>query len=89
MSVQADRGRWVVRWRRKPYLEPGTWAGYEIDGRKRLLPAFESIPLGRLDVEQVRIWVDEQAEAVVAGEIAPKTVNNALGTLVVCLNAAA
>ena len=30
----------------------------------------------------------EQAEAVEAGEIAAKTVNNALGTLVVCLNAA-
>ena len=58
--------------------EPGTWAGYEIDGRKRLLPAFESIPLGHLGVEQVRAWMDEQAEAVEAGEIAPKTVNNAL-----------
>jgi integrase len=32
--------------------------------------------------------MDEQAEAIGAGEIAPKTVNNSLGTLVVCLNAA-
>ena len=78
--------RWLVR--RKPYLEPGTWTGYEIDGRKRLLPAFESIPLGRLSVEQVRAWMEEQAETVDAGDMAPKTVNNALGTLVVCLNAA-
>jgi integrase len=78
--------RWLAR--RKPYLEPGTWTGYEIDGRKRLLPAFKSIPLGRLGVEHVRIWMEEQAEAVDTGEIAPKTVNNALGTFVVCLNSA-
>ena len=43
--------RWLAR--RKPYLEPATWRGYEIDGRKRLLPAFESIPLGRLGVERL------------------------------------
>ena len=78
--------RWLAQ--RRPYLEAGTWRGYEIDGRKRLLPAFESIPLGRLGVEQVRAWMGEQAEAVDAGEIAPKTVNNTLGTLVVCLNTA-
>ncbi len=59
-----------------------------MDGRKRLLPAFASIPLGRLGVEQVRVWMAEQAEAVGGEEIAPKTVNNTLGTLVVCLNAA-
>lgn len=72
----------------RPYLEPGTWRGYEIDGRKRLLPAFESIPLGQFGVEHVRAWMEEQAEAVDAGERSPKTVNNSLGTLVVCLNAA-
>jgi integrase len=32
--------------------------------------------------------MERQAEAVEAGKAAPKTVNNALGTLVVCLNAA-
>jgi len=32
--------------------------------------------------------MEEQAEAVDAGERSPKTVNNSLGTLVVCLNAA-
>ncbi len=78
--------RWLAR--RKPYLEPATWQGYEIDGRKRLLPAFASIPLGQLGVEPVRAWMEEQAEAVDAGERSPKTVNNSLGTLVVCLNAA-
>jgi integrase len=78
--------RWLAR--RKAYLEPGTWRTYDVDGRKRLLPAFASIPLGRLGVEHVRAWMEEQAEAVDGEEIAPKTVNNTLGTLVVCLNAA-
>jgi integrase len=78
--------RWLAR--RKPYLEPGTWRAYEIDGRKRLLPAFEPLPLGRMGVEQVRAWFEGQAETVTAGKVAAKTVNNTLGTLVVCLNAA-
>ena len=78
--------RWLAR--RKPYLEPGTWRAYEIDGRKRLLPTFEPIPLAHMGVEQVRAWFEEQAETVTAGKVAAKTVNNALGTLVVCLNAA-
>ncbi len=59
-----------------------------MDGRKRLVPAFGDVRLDKLGVEQVRMWMDEQAEAVEAGEIAAKTINNTLGTLVVCLNAA-
>jgi integrase len=78
--------RWLAR--RKPYLEPGTWQGYEINGRRRLLPVLADVPLGRLGVEQVQAWMEEQAESVEAGVVAVKTVNNALGTLVVCLNAA-
>jgi integrase len=85
-SFAAFWQRWLAQ--RRPYLELGTWQGYEIDGRKRLLPAFQSVPLGRLGVEHVREWMDHHAEGVDAGELAPKTVNNALGTLVVCLNAA-
>jgi hypothetical protein len=78
--------RWLER--RKPYLEDGTSVAYERDGRLRLLPALESVPLGRLDVERLRERMDEWAEAVDADELAPKTVNNTLGTLVVCLNEA-
>jgi integrase len=83
-------GEYWQRWlsRRKPYLEPGTWQGYEINGRLRLLPALGDVPLGRLGVEDVRAWMEGQAEGVEAGEVAVKTVNNALGTLVVCLNGA-
>jgi integrase len=79
-------GRWLRR--RKPYLEPNAWRAYDVDGRLRLLPAFGPARLDRLTVEQVRAWMESEAEAVEAGELAAKTVNNALGALVVCLNAA-
>jgi hypothetical protein len=44
-TLQTFGGYWE-QWlrRRRPYLEPGTWSGYEIAGRKRLLPA--RIPQG-------------------------------------------
>lgn len=79
-------GSWLER--RKPYLEPGTYGAYERDGRLRLLPALAEIPLGRLDVERVRELMDSWGEATEAGELTAKTVNNTLGTVVVCLNAA-
>lgn len=82
----AHWGRWLAR--RKPYLEPSTWSAYEIDGRKRLLPVLGSSPLGSIGVDQVRSLMAELAELVAAGEVSAKTVNNTLGTLVVCLNAA-
>lgn len=80
--------RYWERWlsRRRPYLEEGTWTGYEINGRKRLLPAFADKRLGALSVDDVRAFVSEQADAVQAGDLAAKTVNNTLVTLVVCLN---
>jgi integrase len=78
--------RWLAR--RRPYLEAGTWTGYEIAGRKRLVPAFGARSLGELSVDQIREFVAELAEEVEAGELSAKTVNNALGTLVVCLNSA-
>jgi integrase len=83
-------GAYWARWlgRRRAYLEAGTWGAYERDGRLRLLPALGELPLGRLRLEQVRGAMEEWIEAMGAGELAPKTVNNTLGTLVVCLNAA-
>jgi integrase len=78
--------RWLAR--RRPYLEAGTWTGYEVAGRRRLLPAFGARSLGELSVDAIREFVAELAEEVEAGELAAKTVNNALGTLVVCLNSA-
>ena len=78
--------RWLAR--RRPYLEPGTWSGYEIAGRKRLVPAFGASSLGELSFDHVREFVADLVEQVEAGALAPKTVNNALGTLVVCMNSA-
>jgi hypothetical protein len=77
-------GSYWERWlkRRQPYLEPGTWSGYEINGRKRLLPAFAKRRLTALSVDDIRGFIADQADAVEAGEIAAKTVNNALVTLV-------
>jgi integrase len=88
-TKEAFGGFWP-RWldRRKPYLEKGTWEAYERDGRLRLMPVLESVPLERIEVEHVRELMDQMTEAMEAEELAPKTINNTLGTLVVCLNAA-
>jgi integrase len=76
--------RWLTH--RRPYLEPGTWSGYQIHGRKRLLPAFGALGLGEITVDTVRSFAAELAEAAEAGELAIKTANNTLGTLAICLN---
>jgi len=83
-------GGFWTKWleRRRRYLEAGTWEAYERDGRLRLLPVLADVPLGRLDVERVRDLMDAWTEAMDAGELAAKTINNTHATLVVCLNAA-
>jgi integrase len=78
--------RWIER--RRPYLEANTWRAYDVDGRLRLLPVLGPMPLGRIGVDDVRGLVADLAERVEAEEVAAKTVNNTIGTLVVCLNAA-
>jgi hypothetical protein len=52
-----------------PYLEEGTWTGYEISGRKRLLPAFADKRLGTLSVDGIRAFVSEQAEVSAVGRV--------------------
>lgn len=59
--------RWLTR--RRPYLEAGTWSGYEIAGRKRLRPAFGARPLGELSVDDIREFVAVLAEEVEASEL--------------------
>jgi integrase len=83
-------GSWWQEWlpSRKPYLEPGSWDNYEVHGRKRLLPVLQATRLERLDEGPLHELVDVLAEEIDAEELGPKTANNALGTLVVCLNAA-
>jgi len=73
---------------RQPYLTAGTLIDYETHGRKRLLPAFGSRPLVRIDEGVVRRWMRAiTAEADAAG-ISRKTVNNARTCLTVALNEA-
>jgi integrase len=78
--------RWLAR--RRPYLESGTWHAYERDGRLRLLPTLSSVSLSHLGVEHVRQLMDHWVQSVEGQELSPSTVNNSLGVLVVCLNAA-
>lgn len=77
-TTQTFSGYWE-QWlhRRRPYLEPGTWSGDEITGRKRLLPALAQKPLGELSVDAIREFLAELADEVEADERAAKTVNNA------------
>jgi integrase len=70
---------------RKPYVAPGTWEGYEVHGRKRILPAFGKRRLTAITTFEIRDWLLELFEA---GESAPKTLNNTLGVLVAVLNGA-
>ncbi|MGO9907481.1 MAG: hypothetical protein ACLP4R_08515 [Solirubrobacteraceae bacterium] len=44
--------RWLAQ--RRPYLEAGTWTGYETSGRKRLVPALGYLSLGELTVSMPR-----------------------------------
>ncbi len=83
-------GTWWDEWlrSRKPYLEENSWRAYDVDGRRRLLPEFAEVPLERFDTARVRAAMETWAEAVAEEEIAAKTINNTLGTLVVCLNEA-
>jgi hypothetical protein len=71
--------------RRRPYVTAGTWADYEVHGRKRLLPHFASSRLTAITTFEVSDWLLELHEA---GEYAPKTLNNALGVLVAALSGA-
>lgn len=78
--------RWLERRRRR--VAVATYAAYEVDGRKRLLPALGPMPMKAIQTTHVRGLAEELAEHVEAGKIAGKTVNNALTALTVCLNAA-
>ncbi len=55
----------------------GTLQDYVTHGRKRLLPWFGELPIAAIDEDRVRDWLDQMLELVAAGELSPKTVNNA------------
>ena len=73
---------------KRPYLSPGSMQDFETHGRKRLLPAFGDSKLAQIDADRVREWLADMVELVEAGELAPKTVNNARTCLSVACNAA-
>jgi integrase len=84
---RATFGEFFPEWLRgrRPYLTAGTWADYEVHGRKRLLPHFGDSRLTAITTFDVRDWLLELHEA---GDYAPKTLNNALAVLVAALNGA-
>jgi integrase len=84
LSTTETFGEWFDTWlaNRRPYLEPGTYSDYEIHGRLRLA-TLRPIRLTRLSPATIETWLAELARE---GHNAPKTINNALATLVACLN---
>jgi integrase len=68
---------------RKPYLENGSWQDYRRHGELRILPDLGHRKLTALSAPELRDWLVELSES---GTWAPKTLNNALKALVVCLN---
>jgi integrase len=68
---------------RRPYLENGSWQDYRRHGERRILPHLGHRKLTSLTAPELRDWLVELAET---GDWAPKTLNNALKALVVCLN---
>jgi integrase len=70
---------------RRPYLEPGSWQDYRGHGERRILPYLGHRKLTALTAPEIRAWLIDLHES---GRWAPKTLNNALKVLVVCLNCA-
>ena len=73
---------------KRAYLTPGAHVDLMAHGRKRLVPFFGADLLSSIDGERVREWLAEMTELVEAGELAPKTVNNARTYLSVAFNVA-
>jgi len=76
---------WWARWltQRKPYLEHGSWQDYRRHGERRILPDLGHRKLTSLTAPELRDWL---VGLSASGRWAPKTLNNALKALVVCLN---
>jgi integrase-like protein len=87
-EVRVSRESLEAYWRRylqqrRPYLENGSWQDYRRHGELRILPHLGDRKLTSLTAPEVREWLVELSES---GDWAPKTLNNALKALVVCLN---
>lgn len=73
---------------RRPEITARSWDDLRAHGTKRLLPFFGPMLLGRITVQTVHDWRSLMYEHVEAGDIAPKTVNNARVALMGCFKAA-
>ena len=84
LSTTETFGEFFDTWlaNREPYLEPGTYADYEVHGRMRL-DELRPIRLTKLSTLTIETWLAKLARE---GHYAPRTINNALATLVACLN---
>src|SRR3954449_13010567 len=82
-STPAGRGK--GRAPQKPYLEAGSWNDYRRHGERRILHHFGHRKLTTITAPEVREWIVELCEA---GDFKPKTLNNGLTALPVCLNQA-
>ena len=87
LSTTETFGEFFDSWlaKRRAYLEPGTYTDYDVHGRHRLA-SLRSIKLTKLSTQTVESWL---AGLAAEERWAPKTINNALATLVACLNDAA
>lgn len=69
----------------RPFIDQGTWNDYRTHGIKRLVPEFGAKRLDEIATADVREWLAKLSQA---GRYKFKTLNNALGVIVVCLNQA-
>src|SRR3954452_22033598 len=80
-SLEVYWERWLRA--RRPCLENGAWQDYRRHGELRILPHLGPRKFTALTAPELREWLVELHET---GTWAPKTLNNALKALVVCLN---
>lgn len=73
---------------RRAYLTAGSHLDLTTRGRKRLVPFFGGDQLSSIDPDRVREWLAVMVKLVDAGELSPKTVNNARTCLSVAFNEA-
>jgi hypothetical protein len=93
-EVRVSREMFETFWHRvlrekRPFMTAGSYQDFATHGRKRLIPFFGDDRFSAIDEDRVRDWLDTMVELIDAGELAPKTVNNARTYLSVVLNEAA
>lgn len=87
-QLRVSRESFAAYWERylharRPYLEEGSWQDYRRHGEARLLPYLGHRKLTVLTAPELRDWLVELSDL---DRWAPKTLNNALKALVVCLS---